>query len=130
MPGLSNMIWSSSSCEMFDRLLKIIWVLNMLGFWIWHNCIWEGYTESWICLNITQYASICLNFPRYAWMCLNIGLNLALYWWMPLNISENAWINCSDYVTVLNMPHHTRYLTGFWICIRHYIWWGSEYAAI
>ena len=28
---------------------------------------------------------------------------MADYCWISLNISENAWMNCSDYVRVLNM---------------------------
>ena len=38
---------------------------------------------------------------------------------MSLNIPENVWINCCNYAWVLNMPHHFRYLTVFWICCRH-----------
>ena len=109
--------WSS---DMFDRLLKIPQVLNMLGFWKWHGCTCTAYTESWVCPNMTQYAtimplyaSLCLNFPPYFWTCLNIGLNMTEYWWMSLIISENAWKNCSDYASVLNMPHYIRNITGF-----------------
>ena len=45
----SEYAWSSF---MFNRLLKMPWVLNMSGLWIWHDCICKGYTESWICLNM------------------------------------------------------------------------------
>ena len=45
----SEYAWSSC---MFDRLLKMPWVLNKLGFWIWHGCICKGYAEFRICLII------------------------------------------------------------------------------
>ena len=119
----SEYTWSS---YIFDRLLKMPWTLNVPGLWIWHRYIWKGYTEFWIWLNMTQYASImpgyvtiCLNVPQYAWDENS--------WMSVLNIPENGWINYSDYTRVLNMPHHLRYLTGFWICRRHQMYQGSEY---
>ena len=45
--------WSS---YMFNRILKMPWVLNVGRFWIWHHCICKGYAEFWICLNMVQYA--------------------------------------------------------------------------
>ena len=108
----------SSSSYMFDRLLKIPQILNVPGFWIRHGCVSKGYTESWICLYIAQYASImpeCLNMLQ----CLLICTNIAEYYWMSLNMPENFWINCSDCVRVLNMHHHLRCLTKFLMCHRH-----------
>ena len=32
---------------------------------------------------------------------------MAEYYWMPLSMSENAWINCSDYARVFNMPRYS-----------------------
>ena len=32
---------------------------------------------------------------------------MAKYYWMFLNMSENAWINCSDYASSLNMPRYS-----------------------
>ena len=49
--------------------------------------------NAWICLNMPQCPSICLSMSEYCWMSLN----------MP----ENAWINCSDYARVFNMPRHS-----------------------
>ena len=76
--------------------------------------------EFWSCLKLAQYATImpeytliCLNVPQYARAHLNIDLNKAEYSWMSLNISENPWINCSNYAGVLYMPHFLRYLTVF-----------------
>ena len=109
---------------MFNRLLKMPWVLNMLGFWIWHDYICKGYREFWVCPNMAQYAtimpeydSLCLNVPHYVWKCLNTGLNMADYCWMFLNISENAWINC---------PGCTR----FSIYLILDFWQGFEYARV
>ena len=108
----SEYTWSS---YMF-RLLKMPRVLNIPGFLIWHGCICKGYTEFGICLNIAQYVSIIheyvsvyLNVPHYVWTWLNIAE------YMP----KNAWINCSNYARVLNLPHHLRYLSEFWIYFRH-----------
>ena len=108
----------SSSSYMFDRLLKMPQILNVPGFWIRHVCVSKGYTKFWICLNMAQYASImpeCLNMLQ----CPSICTNMAEYCWMSLNMPENFWINCSDYVRVLNMPHHLRCLTKFLMCHRH-----------
>ena len=105
----SEYAWSS---YIFDRLLKMSRVLNVPGFWMWQSCICRGYTELWKCLNMGQYASMM---PEYT----SIFLNMAEYCWMSLSMPENAWINCSNYARVLSMPHHLRYLTGFWICFRY-----------
>ena len=32
---------------------------------------------------------------------------MAEYYWMPLSMSENVWINCSDYARVFNMPRYS-----------------------
>ena len=102
----------AQSSYKFDRLLKMFQVLNVSEFWIWHSCICKGYTEFWICLNMAQYALIM---PEYALM----SLNMPEHNWISLNIPEYVWIKCSDKARVLNMPHHVRYLRGFWICLRH-----------
>ena len=108
----SEYTWSS---YMF-RLLKMPRVLNIPGFLIWHGCICKGYTEFWLCLNIAQYVSLIHEY-------VSVYLNVPQYVWTWLNISEympkNARINFSDYAKVLNLPHHLRYLTGFWIYFRH-----------
>ena len=97
MPG-SEYAWSS---YMFDRLLKMLRVIDKLGSWIWHGC--KGYTEFRRCLHMASYASIMpLNMPQYPLICLN----MAEYCWISLNIPENAWINCSDYARFLNIPYH------------------------
>ena len=79
--------WSS---QMFDRLLKMSWVLSKPRFWIWHSCICKGYAEFWIwlhtpqwCQNMSQYAlmflnmpehgRILVNVPEWVWKCLNKG---------------------------------------------------------
>ena len=93
----SEYAWSS---YMFDRLLKMPWVLNMPRFWIWHRCICKGYSEFWICLIMAPDISIM---PKHA-LRFSVCLNIAEYCWMSLNMSENAWIKFSDYAGVLNMP--------------------------
>ena len=109
----SEYAWSSC---MFDWLLKMFLVLNMPGFWIWHDCICKGYMEFRIlCLNIAQcvtimpeYVSICLNVPQYIWTWLNI----AECSWICLKMPEQ---------NVLTMP-------GFSIAlIILQIWQGFEY---
>ena len=59
MPGLWICLWSS---YMFDRLLKIPWVLKVPGFWIRYCCIRKGFPEFWISLNMAQYASIMTDY--------------------------------------------------------------------
>ena len=73
---------------------------------------------------------ICLahrwhNMPQYALISLSIKDD-----WMLLIVAKYAWINCSDYVKVLIMPHHLRYLIGFLICRRHKMYQDSEFATI
>ena len=92
---------------MFDRLLKMPWVLNAPGFWIWHGC-YKGYTEFWTWVNMAQYASII---PEYALMSHNVSENC----WILLNVPEYT----SKCLSVLNMPRHLRYLTKFWISLRN-----------
>ena len=60
--------------------------------------------------NISHYGSIrfnnawrCLNMPYYPSICPN----MAEYCWMSLNMPENAWLNCSYYVRVLNIPRYS-----------------------
>ena len=104
---------------MFDRCLsRMPRVLNMAGFWIWHVRIWKAYTEFRICLNMAQYASMihenarkCFYMSYSRWICLNMDGYCGMLW----ICLKNAWINCSDYVKVLNMPLHLRSLTGFWV---------------
>ena len=43
--------WKSS--YMFGRLLNMPRALN-IGFELWHGCIYKGYTDFWICLNMTH----------------------------------------------------------------------------
>ena len=50
----SEYAWSS---YMFDRLLKMSWVLNVPGFWIWHGCI---------CINMYMYVYARLYMHVYA----------------------------------------------------------------
>ena len=72
----SGYAWSS---YMFNKLLKMLWVLNVAGFWIWFSCICKGYTEFWMseCLAISLnnfwiFLNMLnlLNVP-YVWQCLN-----------------------------------------------------------
>ena len=94
---------------------KYAWVLNMARL-----LYMQGLNRV---LNMSEYGSIC---PYNVWIHLNmpycpsVSLNVGEYCWMFLNMSENAWINCSDYARILNMPsQHLRYLTRFWICLGH-----------
>ena len=102
--------WSSYMC---DRLLKMSWVLNMLGFWIGHGCIYKGYNEFWIWLNMDQYASII---PEYA----IISLNMTKHGWMLLEVPEYTW-NCLNKLFKLNKL----IMSGFtiWLIILG-IWQG------
>ena len=84
----SEYAWSS---YMLDRLLKMPWILNMPGFWIWHDSICKGYAEFRKCLimapntsTIPKYASVCLDVPQYAWKWVNI----AEYPWICLKMPE------------------------------------------
>lgn len=69
-------LWIYWSSCMFDRILRMLWVVNVIKFRIWQGCKWKGYTESWICLNIVQYASIMPeytlirvnNMPNHGWI--------------------------------------------------------------
>ena len=60
--------------------------------------------------NMSDYGSIHLNYAR---IYLNLPyypstvLKITEYSWISLNMSENAWINCSDYVKVLHMPRYS-----------------------
>ena len=68
-----------------------------------------GSAGFWRCQGLSRvpYASIM---PEYAWICLNVSQ----YTWTWLNIADcpwiylqNAWINCSDYARVLNIPRYS-----------------------
>ena len=91
--------WSS---YMFNRLLKMFWVLNKPGS-EYGTVVYARVTQS---SNMSDYDSIL---PYNAWICLNmpqccsIFLNMISYYWMSLNMPENVWINCSNYTRVLNM---------------------------
>ena len=39
--------------------------------------------------------------------CRSVCLSMAEYCCMSLNMPENAWINCSDYARVLDMPQYS-----------------------
>ena len=102
---------------------------------------WINYSDHASSLNITiilhvrqtfedAFGSKCARVLNMAWLHKqrlhrimsehgSIGLNIAEYCWMSLNMPDNAWINFSDYARVFNVPHHLRYLAGFWICLKH-----------
>ena len=56
--------------------------------------------------DMTPYTSISLNMPQYT-LIFSLLLNMAEYCWMSRNMSENVWINCSDYARVLNIPRYS-----------------------
>ena len=109
---LNKLFWLCQGSEyvcssyMFDRLLKMPPVLNKQGFWIWDDCICKGYAEFRVCLIMTPYASLT---PEYALMSLNMHKNRWIFLNVPecMNIPEYAWINCSHYARVLNMPRYS-----------------------
>ena len=76
-------LWTHVKCYMFNRHMKMPQVLYVSESWIWHHCICKGYTEFWIYL--TQYGTICLN---NTWICLNVRQ----YAWTWLKIAECPWI--------------------------------------
>ena len=97
----SGYAWSS---YMFDRFLKLSWVLNKPGFWTWHNCMCNSYAKSRIRLIMVLYASIM---PEYASVRLSapsIYLNIAEYYWIFLNIqglNKLLWLcQGSQYVAI------------------------------
>ena len=116
--------WEGNIFHFFllDTLKTTFWIETLIQWWAQSRpffpkirtlssiCLFKCYTEFWICLNMSQNASIML---EYALMYVN----MAEYCWMSLNLSTNTWVNCSDYATVLNMSHHLRYLIGFSICL-------------
>ena len=110
----NNLFWPCQGSEyarssnMFDRFLKILWVPNIPGFWVWHGCLCKDYIEFWICRNMSPYTLMSLSMSEHGWIMVDVP-----------GIPENLWINCSDYARVLNMPYHLRYLRGFWLCLRH-----------
>ena len=95
----------------------------MAGFWICAEMqFWKGseYCRIPNIPGLQAYASVAQGF-EYAWMWLN-----------------NAWINCSDYGKVLNMPGESfigiqyassskyagvRNMTRLWICQCYTGWW-------
>ena len=109
---VSECTWSS---YMFDPLLKMLRVLHVPGFWIWHGCICKGYTYFWIYVIWLNTLQQCLTMPQYALM----SMNMPEHSWILLNVLDYASMSCFDYAKVLNMPHHLRCLTGFWIFLRH-----------
>ena len=67
------------------------YLIKVPGFWIWHGCIWTGYTEFRIYLIMASYASvlfeyttICRNIPQYAWTLLNVSECLKMSEWTVL----------------------------------------------
>ena len=96
----SGHAWSSN---MLNRLLKMVQVLNVSGFWIWWSCIYKGCSTFWICLNIAQYASVML---EYASICHNVPWHA----W--------AWLVIAECPPCLTMPNKL-----FWLCQ------GSQYAS-
>ena len=73
------------SSDMFDKLLKIAWVLNKP----------KGCAEFQICLIIAPYTSIM---PEYALMFLNM-LNMTEYCGQPLNMPEKTVLTMSEFST-------------------------------
>ena len=47
-----------------------------------------------------------------------MSLNIPEHGWILPNVPEFLNLNCYDYAMALNMPmpHHLRYMPGFWIC--------------
>ena len=95
----SEYAWSS---YMFDKLLKMLVVLNKPGIWIWHACVFKGYAGFRICLIMDPYSSIM---PKYASICLNVTQY------------ASAWLNIAECL---------------WICLKKLFWLfqGSQHAAI
>ena len=60
---------------MFDRFLKMSWVLNMRGFWIWHGC---------------EYASV-IQSAEYDWICLTVMTIMSEHGWISPNVTEYSW---------------------------------------
>ena len=80
--------------------------VNITGFWIGVGMqLWKASEYSRI-RNIPSFC-ICEGYTRF-WIWLN-----------------NAWINCSHYGKVLNMPDQS--FTRFWICLSFYICQGLEF---
>ena len=79
---------------MFDRLLKMLGVLNNPGFWIWHSFLCKGYAEVRVCLIMAPYTSVI---PEFASIFLDVP-QMREHGWIILsqNMPENALINCSD----------------------------------
>ena len=62
----SKYAWSTYT---FGRLFKMPQFLNVPGFSIWHVCRFRSYIKFWICMNMTQYASIM---PEHASIYMNV----------------------------------------------------------
>ena len=83
----------TQSSYIFDRLLKMPQVLNVLRFWTWHGCICKGYPVFWICMNMAyvliwpKMSPWCLNIPQSAFMSLTISG----FGWILLNVPKYAW---------------------------------------
>ena len=93
---LNKLFWLCQGSEytwspyMFDKFLKMPWVLSKPEFWIWHSCMCKDCAEFWACLIMApyptimaEYASTCLNTPPYAWTWLSIAQSLWIYLKMP-----------------------------------------------
>ena len=70
--------------------------LNIQGFWLclwlwvcdgseyarvtdgWKDS-WIGMSNSWICLNMLEYARICMNLPKTAWMAFYVLVPLLIF---------------------------------------------------
>ena len=118
----SEYVWSF---YMFDRLLMMLWVLNLPGFWIWDGFIWKGCTKFWICLNMAQYASIM---SEYALMFLIMPEN----GWMLLDVTKYAWkcLNklfwlCQGSQYTLSSQIFDIYASGIKYARVLNIWWYS-----
>ena len=109
---------------------KCVRVLNMAQFYMQGSC-----TEFWISLNMVQHAHVM---PEYAWTWLNVHIqgnmpenvsslkrhcSTGIFQWILQILNQKAPFSQNIFrqmlQMVLNMPHHPRYFTWFWICLRH-----------
>ena len=90
------------------------WIsLNILeNAWIWHVCICKGYTEFWVCLSVTQYASII---PENASISLKVGFSLSkkIYF---------IWFNKSP-LNMMKKPFHFNLKVLFVLEIFRFLSW-------
>ena len=59
--------------KLFNKLLRMPWILNKPEFWIWHDCICKNYAESRIRLIMVLFTSVCLSVPQDDWTWRNIA---------------------------------------------------------